>query len=84
MNTSKEKVLKHILSTSCKLLNYDLFNSTMIKIHQWKYAEAECSPKENFFIDHKEKIAVCGDWFINSRVEGAFLSANELSKEIIK
>ncbi len=84
MNTSKDKVLKHILSTSCNLLNYDLFNSTTIKIHQWKYAEAEFPPKENFFIDHKEKIAVCGDWFINSRVEGAFTSANELSKELLK
>ena len=29
--------------------------------------------KEDYFIDHKKKVAVCGDWFINSRVEGAFL-----------
>ena len=24
----------------------------MIKIHQWRHVEAECSPKENYFIDH--------------------------------
>ena len=84
MNTSKEKVLKHLLCKSSKFLNYDLSKSNIIKIHQWKYVEAECSPIENFFIDHKAKIAVCGDWFINSRVECAFISANELSKEIIK
>ena len=30
-----------------------------------------------------KKIAICGDWFVNSRVEGAFTSANELSKESI-
>ena len=83
MNTSKNKVLKHMLNISSKLINYDLFESTMIKIHQWRYVEAKCSPIENFFVDHKEKVAVCGDWFVNSRVEGAFLSANELSKEII-
>ena len=41
------------------------------------------SPKENYFIDHQNKIAVCGDWLINSRVEGAYISANELSKEFI-
>ena len=64
-------------------LNYDLLKSNIIKIHQWKYVEAECAPVENFFIDHKEKIAVCGDWFVNSRVEGAFLSANELSKDMM-
>ena len=82
LNTSKEKVLKHLLNISSKLTNCDLSKSTMIKIHQWKYVEAECSPKENYFIDYKEKIAVCGDWFINSRVEGAFLSGNDLAKKI--
>ena len=84
INTSRDKVLKHLLSKSSSLLNYDLLKATMIKMHQWRYVEAKCSPIENFFIDYKEKIAVCGDWFINSRVEGAFISANELSKEIVK
>ena len=83
LNTSKYQVLKHLLKISSKFINYDLLKSNMIKIHQWIYVEAECSPKENYFIDHTTKIAVCGDWFINSRVEGAFLSANELFKEII-
>ncbi|MAI83770.1 MAG: NADP transhydrogenase subunit alpha [Rickettsiales bacterium] len=82
INTPKEKVLEHLLNISSNLINYDLFKSSMIKTHQWRYVEAECSPKENYFIDHENKIAVCGDWLINSRVEGAFLSANELSKEI--
>ena len=83
MNSSKDKVLKHLLNISSNLINYELADSTLTKIHQWKYVEAKCSPTENFFVDHKEKVAVCGDWFVNSRVEGAFLSANELSKEII-
>ena len=83
MNSSKDKVLKHLLNVSSNLINYELRHSTLTKIHQWKYVEAECSPIENYFIDHNEKVAVCGDWFIDSRVEGAFLSANELSKEFI-
>tara|TARA_B100000242_G_scaffold215077_1_gene156825 strand:- start:235 stop:1221 length:987 start_codon:yes stop_codon:yes gene_type:complete len=82
INTSKDKVLKHLLNISSKFINYNLSKSNMIKIHEWRYVEAKCSPKENYFIDYKEKIAVCGDWFINSRVEGAFLSANELAKKI--
>mgnify|MGYP001310222116 CR=1 FL=1 len=83
INTSKDKVLKHLLNISSKFINYDLLKSNTIKIHEWRYVEAKCSPKEDYFIDHKEKVAVCGDWFINSRVEGAFLSANELFKEMI-
>ena len=83
INTSKDKVLKHLLNISSKFINYDLLKSNTIKIHEWRYVEAKYSPKENYFIDHKEKVAVCGDWFVNSRVEGAFLSANELFKEMI-
>ena len=83
INSSKDSVLKHLLNVSGKLINYDLRKSSIMKIHQWKYVEAKCSPIENYFIDHEEKVAVCGDWFINSRVEGAFLSANELAREII-
>jgi len=83
INTSKNKVLKHLLNVSSKFVNYDLLKSNMIKIHEWRYVEAKCTPKEDYFIDQKEKVAVCGDWFINSRVEGAFLSANQLFKEII-
>ena len=82
LNTSKDKVLKHLLNISSRLINYNLSKSAMIKIHQWKYVEAKCYPKVNYFIDYKDKVAVCGDWFINSRVEGAFLSAHELSQKI--
>ena len=82
LNTSKTKVLKHLLNISSNFINYDLSKSIKIKIHQWKYVEAKYYPKENYFLDYKKKIAVCGDWFINCRVEGAFLSAKELSRKI--
>ena len=83
MNTSKDVVLKHLLSLASEIINHELSNSSMIKIHQWRYVEAEYSPIENYLIDHKEKVGICGDWLVNSRVEGAFMSANELSKEFI-
>ena len=84
INSPKDEVLKHLLDVTSRLINYDLSNVSMAKLHQWMYVEAKNSPIENYFIDHEKKIAVCGDWLINSRVEGAFVSANELSKEIIK
>ena len=36
VNTPKDKVLEHLLSVSSNLINYDLFKSSMIKIHQIK------------------------------------------------
>ena len=61
------------------------FGSKMINIYELSLLHKkgiQLIPKENYYIDHQNKIAICGDWLINSRVEGAFLSANELSKEI--
>ena len=84
VNSPRNKVMQHLLSAASNLISYELSNSIFIKLHKWRYVEAITSPDENYFIDHNEKIAVCGDWLINSRVEGAFLSANELSKEILK
>ena len=83
INSPKETVLKHLLNQANTLLNFKLSNLNMTKIHQWRYVEAKKSPTENYFIDRTKNIAVCGDWFVNSRVEGAFLSANELSKDMM-
>ena len=36
------------------------------------------------FIDDNLKIIVCGDWCMNGRVEGAFLSANNAVSKFLK
>ena len=83
INSPTDEIIKHLLNITSDLIKKKLSNSQLIKLHKWRYVEAVKSPNENYFIDHKKKIAICGDWFVNSRVEGAFTSANELSKEII-
>ena len=82
-NSSKIKVQKHLLNETRNLINSNLSDAELLKVHQWKYVEAKNHPAEDYFIDRDQKIGVCGDWFINSRVEGAFLSAKKLSNEIL-
>ena len=55
INTPKDKVLEHLLNISSNLINYDLFKSSMIKIHQWNLMSFPkmFSIKENYFIDHQ-------------------------------
>ena len=83
INSPNNQIIKYLLNITSDIVKKNLSNSELIKLHKWRYVEAVKSPNENYFIDHKNKIAICGDWFVNSRVEGAFTSANELSKEII-
>ena len=84
IDSPKEKVIEHLLHTTRNVINSKIPKSAMIRLHQWRYVEAEKHPENNYFIDPQHKIGICGDWFVNSRVEGAFISASNLSKEIIK
>ena len=84
ISSPKEKIINHLLDTTSVVINRQIPESAMIRLHQWRYVEAEKHPDDNFFIDPQNKIGICGDWFVNSRVEGAFISASNLSKEIIK
>ena len=83
MKSALPNCSKFKISMCWPTLEVKFSNTSFKKLHQWKYVEAENPPNDNYFIDYNEKIAVCGDWFIDSRVEGAFTSANELSKEIL-
>jgi len=52
-------------------------------IHRWRYANISKQKGPKFYYDPENKIAICGDWLIQGRIESAFQSAFYLSKEII-
>ena len=54
------------------------------KTHGWKYSyNSKGSPYKSYW-DRKTRIGVCADWFIGSKVESAWLSANDLAKKILR
>ena len=73
-----------MLKKTSDILNIELDNYEHKAIHLWKYAMAE--KKNNFgsFIDDNLKIIVCGDWCMNGRIEGAFLSASNAVSKFFK
>ena len=83
INTPKIKVLNYLYEETRKFINQNLADPTLKNLHRWMYVEAEKAPIKDFFIDTNKNIGVCGDWFLNSRVENAFTSALKLSKQII-
>jgi hypothetical protein len=48
--------------------------------HLWRYAAPKKVAEQPYFLDQTNHLAVCGDWFVAGRVEGAFLSALALSE----
>ncbi len=82
INTPNIEVLKHLLNVASDIFNKNLSNAKYKFLHKWRYVESIKFPKENYFIDANEKVAACGDWCVNSRVEGAFISSKNLADKL--
>jgi renalase len=56
---------------------------TFSKAHRWRYAIASNPLGRGVLIDEPNKIAICGDWLVQNRVEGAFLSGLICSEQLL-
>ena len=83
INRPKEEIIENLLSLSNNLLKMNLNKNCLEILHKWRFVAACKHPKNDYFIDLKNNIGICGDWFVNSKVEGGFLSAKKLSDKII-
>ena len=77
-------ITKDILNRLALLLNLDKKNIIFSNIHGWKYSYNLKPTKLNSFFSNKLNLGICGDWFMGSKVEHAWLSAHDLYKKIYK
>lgn len=75
-------IKEQLINELQKIMKFE--NSSLIyaNIHKWRYANIEKQNGEKSLFDDKNKIAICGDWLIQSRVESAFLSAVDLLEKL--
>ena len=52
--------------------------------HGWKYSYNPEPLKIKSYWDKKIKLGICGDWFVGSRLESGWISANDLYDKIKK
>jgi len=51
-------------------------------LHRWRYSRVEQALEREAMLDWEKGLAACGDWCLSGRVEGAFLSANSLARQL--
>ena len=71
------KIVSDILK--CELNNYQ-----HKALHFWKYAMSEKNNNLGSLLDEDLKVIVCGDWCMNGKVEGGFLSAKDAANKLLK
>lgn len=75
---------KMIIKELSNILDSNLNNFKALKIHGWKYSYNKVSSGKECYWDNKLRIGLCGDWFLGSKAESAWLSAKSLFNAIKK
>ena len=84
VNSSKDKISNYLINQVSTILNCELNNYDHKALHFWKYAMSEKNNNLGSFFDEDLKVIVCGDWCMNGKVEGAFLSAKDAASKLLK
>ena len=84
INGSKDKISDYLIKLVSNILKCELNNYQHKALHFWKYAMSEKNNNLGSLLDEDLKIIVCGDWCMNGKVEGGFLSAKDAAKKLIK
>jgi predicted NAD/FAD-dependent oxidoreductase len=84
MYDDRDQVAKHLCNQTSDIIGHELSKASHQSIHGWRFANIEKQARETHFIDTVQNIAVCGDWFIQGRVEAAFTSGFEAANNILK
>lgn len=78
-----EKVKNHLLAEFSDITGIEINNPSCSELHRWRYANITRQDGANYLLNETNRLAACGDWCVEGRVEGAFISANELSKVFV-
>ena len=84
INSSKDKISDYLIKLVSDILKCELNNYEHKALHFWKYAMSEKNNNLGSLLDEDLKVIVCGDWCMNGKVEGGFLSAKDATNKLSK
>jgi len=76
------QIQQTLIAELTQVIGCDASLAKHANIHRWRYANAEKRYGKKALVDAENKLAVCGDWLIQGRIESAFESAVALVEEI--
>ena len=83
IDNERDQVMEHLISETSHIIGQDVSQANYKTIHGWRYTNnADKKQKSSIFIDQGLKLAACGDWCLGGRIEGAFMSAYDLTKHM--
>ena len=83
MDNKQQTVIDYLCQELSRITGLDTNQAKCQVLHRWRYANIGQQPYHDGFIDFDQKLAACGDWCIESRVESAFLVGQTVANKIL-
>lgn len=74
INDPKSQVQAYLIAQASKITGLELSSANHQNIHAWRYANITKQQGDTHLLNVNQKLAICGDWFIQGRIEAAFTS----------
>ena len=84
INGNKDKISDYLIKQVSDILKCELNNYEHKALHFWKYAISEKNNNLGSLLDDNLKVIVSGDWCMNGKVEGGFLSGKDAVNKLLK
>lgn len=84
INDDRAYVMDYLCSQLSDIIQLDISKASHRDIHAWRFANIDKQNGATHLIDTRQKIAVCGDWCIQGRVEAAFKSGYDSANRILE
>lgn len=79
-----DEVQAEMIKEFKELTGIDGFQADYASTHRWLYSLVKNTSKVGSYVDVDNKLAACGDWCLTSRIEEAWLSANNAVDKILE
>lgn len=83
LRQADETIKQLMLAEVERVSSINTANASHIDLKRWVYANLPAQVGQPAYLDNELKLAACGDWCIQGRVEAAFSSADALAQQLI-
>ena len=84
LETPSDDVQSQLATALKQCAGIDPDQARFSQLHRWRYASTATDLGQPYLLDLTSGLAACGDWCLQGRVEGAFLSAFQLSELLLQ
>ena len=84
LSDDSQSVISHLHKETTRIIGHDTGNADHVCLKAWHYANISKQTQSELLIDCDNKLAACGDWITQGRIESAFEAGFMMAQEINK